>query len=162
KLPRSRRHYPADENEGSFDAYPQREPYMAKDRWTGRAPEGAKVAQVLTEIAFSDRQSDASAFLSIAKLAFVMIVTASANDEPEQWKPLLDPHVYKSLEAVISDREERGEVIDQTFIGSSKAELHDGSLVDQRARLTIRFVSELTACTKDRGGHVIEGDPVTI
>lgn len=162
QLPRSRRQNPADEDEGSFDAYPQTEPYVVKDRWAGLAPEGSKVAQVLTEIALADRHFDAGAFLSGAKVAYEMIVTAFANGEREQLKPLLDPHVYKSFETVIADREERGEVIDQTFIGIAKAELHDGSLVDHRARLTIRFVSELTACTKDRGGHVIEGDPVTI
>lgn len=162
QLPRSRRPSQTDDEESSFDAYPQTEPYVVKDRWAGLAPAGSHMAEVLTEIAVADRRFDAAEFLSGAKLAYEMIVTAFAKGERETLKPLLDPHVFKSFEAVIADRESRGETIDQTFIGISKAELQDGSLVDRRARLTVRFVSELTTCTKDRDGKVIEGDPVTI
>ncbi|MDO8290769.1 MAG: Tim44/TimA family putative adaptor protein [Parvibaculum sp.] len=163
QLPRPRGQQPAkDEDESSFDAYPQTEPYVVKDRWAGLAKEGSPLAGTLTEIAVADRRFDAPAFVSGAKLAYEMIVTAFAKGERATLKPLLDPHVYASFESVIAEREARGETIDQTFIGITKAELHDGSLVDRRARLTIRFVSELTACTKDREGKVIEGDPVTI
>lgn len=161
QLPRARRPK-TDEDEQSIDAYPQTEPYVVKDRWAGLAPQGSPLAETLTEISLADRHFDAKDFVTGAKAAYEMIVTAFANGERETLKPLLDTHVYKSFESVIADRQSRNETIDQTFIGITKTELHSAELTGTRARLTLRFVSELTACTKNADGVVIEGDPVTI
>jgi len=161
QLPRA--HRPKqDEDEPSFDAYPQTEPYVVKDRWAGLAPQGSPLAETLTEIALADRYFDAKDFITGAKAAYEMIVTAFAKGERETLKPLLDAHVFKSFDGVIADRQSRGETIDQTFIGITNTELQGAELVGHRARLTLRFVSELTACTKNAEGVVIEGDPVTI
>lgn len=161
QLPRPRRLKP-DEDEQSFDAYPQIAPYVVKDRWAGLAPQGSPLAETLTEIAQADRYFDAKEFITGAKAAYEMIVTTFAKGERETLKPLLDDHVYKSFEAVITDRQSRHEIIDQTFIGITKTELQAADLAGNRARLTLRFSSELTACTKNAEGVVIEGDPVTI
>lgn len=165
QLPRPRGQKPADDQadeESSFDAYPKIPPYVVKDPWNGMVKEGSPLAATLTEIALADRRFDAGAFISGAKVAYEMIVTAFAKGERDTLKPLLAPHVFESFAAVIKDREAAGQVIDQTFIGISKAELQGGSLQGTKARLSVRFVSELTSCTKDRDGKVIEGDPVTI
>ena len=146
----------------SFNPYPQTEPYVVKPRWGGLVPEDSPIAQTLTEISLADRHFDAQAFMSGARAAYEMIVTAFAKGDRATLKPLLAEHVFSSFEGVIKGREERGEIIDQTFIGITKAELEDASLVDHRARLTVHFVSELTACTKNKDGVVIDGDPVTI
>jgi predicted lipid-binding transport protein (Tim44 family) len=152
----------ADADISGIDAYPQREPYVVKNRWAGVAAEGSPVAQTLTEIALADRRFDAEAFMSGARAAYEMIVTAFARGERKTLKPLLDEHVFKSFEEVIAGREARGEAVDQTFIGIASAELADANLAGRRARLTVRFVSELTSCVKNRDGVVVEGDPVTI
>ncbi len=151
----------ADDN-ATFGASSQRLPHVAKDRWGGLVPNGSPMAQTLSNIAQLDRHFDLPDFMSGARAAYEMIVTAFANGERATLKPLLADHVYQGFEGVIAGREERGETIDQTFIGISKADLHQADLADHRARLTIRFVSELTACTKNSDGIVIEGDPVTI
>ncbi|MCE9648086.1 MAG: Tim44/TimA family putative adaptor protein [Parvibaculum sp.] len=152
----------ADTDISGIDPYPQREPYVVKNRWAGVAAEGSAIAQSLTEIALADRRFDAEAFMSGARAAYEMIVTAFARGERKTLKPLLDEHVFKSFEEVIAGREERGETVDQTFIGITGADLADANLTGRRARLTVRFVSELTSCVKNRDGVVIEGDPVTI
>lgn len=152
----------AADGNATFGAYPQRPPYVANDRWGGLVPEGSPIAQTLSDIAQIDRHFDLQEFMSGARAAYEMIVTAFANGERATLKPLLADHVYQGFEGVIAGREERGETIDQTFIGISKADLYQADLADHRARLTIRFVSELTACTKNNDGIVIEGDPVTI
>ncbi len=163
RLPGHNRPRPADANDdSSFDPYPQTEPYVVKPRWGGLVPEGSPIAQTLTEISLADRHFDAEGFMSGARAAYEMIVTAFAKGDRVTLKPLLADHVFQSFDGVIKGREERSETIDQTFIGITKAELHDASLVDRRARLTVHFVSELTACTKNKDGVVIEGDPVTI
>ncbi len=161
QLPRARRPM-ADEDEQSFDAYPQTPPYVVKDRWAGLAPQGSPLAETLSEIARADRHFDARDFVTGAKSAYEMIVTAFADGDRDILKSLLDAHVYKSFEGVIADRQSRQETIDQTFIGITKTELHGAELTGTRARLTLRFVSELTASTKNAEGVVIEGDPVTI
>ena len=161
QLPRARPPK-VDEDEQSFDAYPQTPPYVVKDRWAGLAPQGSPLAETLSEIASADRHFDAKDFVAGAKSAYEMIVTAFADGDRDILKSLLDAHVYKSFEAVIADRQSRNETIDQTFIGITKTDLHGAELTGTRARLTLRFVSELTACTKNAEGVVIEGDPVTI
>ncbi len=152
----------APETGGAIDPYPQREPYVVKDRWAGIAPEGSPLSQTLTEIALADRRFDAEAFLSGARIAYEMIVTGFAKGDRKALQPLLDEHVLKSFEAVIAGREERGETVEQNFIGISNAVLTAATLEQKRARITIKFTSELTSCVKNRDGVVIDGDPVTV
>lgn len=151
-----------DADQSGIDPYPQREPYVVTNRWVGIAPEGSELAATLTAIAALDRRFDAEAFLSGARAAYEMIVTAFAQGDRKTLEPLLDTYVYKSFEGVIAGRETRGETVEQTFIGISKAELAGAKLEDRRARLTVRFTSELTSSVKNRDGVVIEGDPVTV
>lgn len=132
------------------------------DRWAGIVPEGSALSQTLTEISLADRAFDAGAFLSGARMAYEMIVTAFARGDRQTLQPLLDEHVFKSFSDAVADREAKGETVEQTFIGIDKAELTGASLEGSRARLTVRFMSELTSCVKNRDGIVIEGDPVTI
>jgi predicted lipid-binding transport protein (Tim44 family) len=152
----------SDTDQSGIDPYPQREPYVVKNRWAGIAPEGSDLAASLNAIAAADRRFDAEAFLSGARAACEMIVTAFAQGDRKALMPLLDPDVYRSFEGVIEGREARGEHVEQTFIGINKAELVAATLQDRRARLTVKFVSELTSAVKNKEGVVIEGDPVTV
>jgi predicted lipid-binding transport protein (Tim44 family) len=163
QLPGRSRSRSADvDDDSSFDPYPQTAPYVVKPRWGGLVPEGSPLAQTLTDISAVDRHFDVEAFMVGARSAYEMIVAAFAKGDRATLKPLLAEHVFQGFEGVIKGREARGETIDQTFIGITKAELEDASLADRRARLTVHFVCELTACTKNSDGVVIEGDPVTI
>ncbi|HEX7775056.1 MAG TPA: Tim44/TimA family putative adaptor protein [Parvibaculum sp.] len=153
---------PADADQSGIDPYPQREPYVVKSPWAGIAPEGSDLAASLSAIAAADRRFDAEAFLSGARAAYEMIVTAFAEGDRKALTPLLDDHVYRSFEGVIAGRETRGEHVEQTFIGIGKADLVAASLADRRARLTVKFTSELTSSVKNKDGVVIEGDPVTV
>lgn len=151
-----------DEEEAGVDAYPNREPYVVKDRWAGLVQPDSAIAHRLTEMALVDRTFDIASFLSGAKVAYEMIVTAFAKGDRPGLKNLLDASVYASFDAAIKAREEKGERIDQSFIGIERAELTDAALERNTARLTIRFTSELTSSTKNKDGIVVEGDPVTI
>lgn len=150
------------EEEETVEAYPDREPYVVKDRWAGLVKPDSDLAHRLTEMALVDRHFDIEEFLSGAKVAYEMIVTAFAKGDRATLKNLLDNAVYASFEGVIKAREEQGQTVDQSFIGIERAELSDAALDGNIARLTVRFASELTSCTKNKDGVVIEGDPVTI
>jgi predicted lipid-binding transport protein (Tim44 family) len=150
------------EEEGAIDAYPNREPYVVKDSLGGLVKPDSTLGHILTEMALVDRTFDAAAFLSGAKVAYEMIVTAFAKGDSSTLKNLLDPAVFASFDAAIKARTEKGETIEQSFIGIERAELTDAALEGTVARITIRFASELTSSTKNKDGVVVEGDPVTI
>lgn len=131
-------------------------------RWRGIAEEGSPLAASLDAIADADRHFDAEAFLSGARSAYEMIVTAFAAGDRATLKPLLSEDVYRSFDAAIEAREKQGLTVAQSFIGIEKAVLTDAALSGSRTRLTVSFRSELTSCTKNSDGVVVEGDPVTV
>jgi len=151
-----------DEDESAPDAHPNREPYAVKNRWDGLVKPDSDIAHRLTEMALIDRNFDIAEFLSGAKVAYEMIVTAFAKGDRATLKTLLDSAVFTSFEAAIKTREGKGETVEQSFIGIERAELAGAALEGDAARLTVRFGSELTSCTKNADGVVVEGDPVTI
>lgn len=131
-------------------------------RWRGIAEEGSALAGKLDQVASLDRYFDGDEFLAGARAAYEMIVTGFAAGDRDTLKPLLSADVFKSFEAAISDRESKGLTIDQSFIGIDKAKIADAGISGSRIRLTVSFRSELTSCTKNADGVVLEGDPVTI
>ncbi len=137
------------------------QPEPAARRVAGVEP-GSAMAQQLTELTLADRNFDAANFLEGAKLAYEMIVTAFAAGDTAALKPLLAKDVFASFDAVIEARKDRGETVDMTFVGLKKAEFVKALAEDRHARVTVRFVSEQTSCTKNTDGVVIEGDPVTV
>lgn len=133
-----------------------------RNRWRGIAEDGTPLADALTAIAAQDRGFDAEAFLGGARAAYEMIVTGFARGDRATLKPLLSDDVYRSFESAISAREKDGLIVSQSFIGIGKAAITGASLEGSRTRLTVSFRSELTSCTKNSDGVVVEGDPVTV
>ena len=103
-----------------------------------------------------------SHFLQGARVAYEIIVTAFAEGNRRTLKDLLSPEVYDGFSAAITEREARGEQIDQSFVGIKSADLVEAELKSGIAQLTVKFVSELISATRDRAGEVISGDPKRI
>lgn len=116
------------------------------------------VQQGLLEILHQDATFDPQHFLQGAKAAYEMIVTAFAEGNRRMLKDLLDADVYEGFVAAITDREGRGEQIDQSFVGIEKADIVEADLNKGAASITVRFVSQLISATRDRGGEIISGD----
>jgi len=144
---------PGNDQEAPHDAAPAKIPGVTT---------GSPLAQSLARLTQEDRHFEANEFLGGAKLAYEMIVTAFAGGDSATLQPLLGPEVFESFNGVIKAREERGDVVDMTFVGLRSAEFVEASLEERRARVTVRFVSELTSSTKNNEGVVIEGDPITV
>lgn len=126
------------------------------------APEGSPLAQKLTELSLADRRFDPENFMAGARIAYEMIVTAFAAGDRDTLQPILGRDVFDSFDNVISGREARGETVEMSFVGLRSADLTDAGVSGDNARVTVRFVSELTSSTKNSDGVVIEGDPVTV
>lgn len=131
-------------------------------RWRGIAEEGSALAAKLDDVAAADRSFTGESFLSGARMAYEMIVTAFAAGDRDSLEPLLSDDVYRSFEGAITDRETKGLAVEQSFIGIDKAKITDASLAGSRLRVTVSFKSDLTSCTKNADGVVVEGDPVTV
>lgn len=117
------------------------------------------VAGALVEIVKVDTAFDPDGFLRGARQAYEMIVTAFAEGNRKTLKDLLSKDVFEGFIAAISEREARGEVIDQSFVGISKADIVEAELKNGVASVTVRFLSQLISATRDRAGVVVNGDP---
>lgn len=129
------------------------------DRWKGIAPAGSPIAQGLDAIAAEDSSFDAQHFLTGARAAYEMIVTAYAGGDRRALKNLLSPEVYEGFEAAIREREGKGETVETRFVSIDTAEIIGAEQRGGVAQITVRFVSQLISATRDRAGTVIDGSP---
>lgn len=131
----------------------------AEARIRSLAGANADVERGLLDILRFDPQFDPEHFLRGAKQAYELIVTAFAEGNRKLLRDLLSREVYDSFASAIADRESRGEQVDQSFVGISRADIVDADTKDGLASVTVRFVSQLITATRDRGGAVVAGDP---
>lgn len=133
------------------------------DRHAGIAPAGSPIARGLDAIMAADTTFDAKHFLAGARSAYEMIVTAYAEGDRKTLRNLLGREVYEGFEAVIREREGRGETTETRFVSIDTAEITAAELRGKTAQITLRFVSQLVSATRDRSGKVIDGsaDKVT-
>jgi len=123
----------------------------------------ADVRRGLLDIAKVDAAFDTEAFIRGARQAYEMIVTAFAEGNRKFLKTLLGPGAFQDFDTAIKERETRGEQVDQSFVGISKADIVDSELTkDGNAHVTVRFVSQLISATRDKAGAVLSGDPQKI
>src|SRR3984885_9832107 len=127
------------------------------DRHAGIAPAGSPVARGLDAILAADQSFDAKHFIAGARSAYEMIVMAYAEGDRKTLKNLLGREVYDGFEAVIREREARGETAETRFVSIDTAEITAAELRAKIAQITLRFVSQLVSSTRDRNGNVIDG-----
>jgi predicted lipid-binding transport protein (Tim44 family) len=121
-------------------------------------PQDSRALGPLREIAAVDPNLDIASFLKGAKVAYETIVTAYAHGDRAVLRNLLSHEVYDSFNAIINQREDRGETTEFSFVGISSADVTDAHLAGSIAHITVRFVSELMTAVRDRSGTVVEGD----
>jgi predicted lipid-binding transport protein (Tim44 family) len=132
------------------------------DRWKGIAEPGSRVALGLDEIARAEPSFDAGIFVSGAKAAYEMIVTAFAQGDRKTLKDLLSREVYDGFERAIVERERRGERVETTFVSIDKAEIIGVEVRGTNAQVMVRFLSKLITATRDASGAVVDGSPDTV
>ncbi|RXZ64420.1 Tim44/TimA family putative adaptor protein [Pelagerythrobacter rhizovicinus] len=115
------------------------------------------VERGVQEIAAADRYFDLTAFLEGAKGAYAMVLEAFWTGDRETLKELCDDDVYAGFDAAIAAREEAGETLDNRLIRIEDATIHSASLDGRRARIAVKFISDVAAVTRDSEGNVIAG-----
>jgi predicted lipid-binding transport protein (Tim44 family) len=133
------------------------------ERYAGFASPGSAVARGLDSIVAADRNFDVKQFIAGARAAYEMIVTAYATGDRRSLKGLLERDVYDGFEAVIRQREARGETVETRFVSIDASEIINAQLRGRTAQITLRFVSQLVSATRNRNDNVIDGsaDSVT-
>ncbi len=127
------------------------------DRYAGIAPPGSAVARGLDAIAAADKGFDAKHFVTGARAAYEMIVTAYAEGDRRALRDLLGREVYDGFDQVIRERESRGETAETRFVSIDVSQITGAELRGKTAQITLRFVSQLVSATRDRNGEVIDG-----
>jgi predicted lipid-binding transport protein (Tim44 family) len=129
------------------------------DRWKGIAQPDSAIARGLDAIAAEDKTFEPKHFLGGARAAYEMIVTAYAEGDRRTLKNLLARDVYDGFEAVIREREIRGETVETRFVSIDSTDIIGAELRGKIAQVTIRFVSQLVSVTRDKNGVVKDGNP---
>ncbi len=100
-------------------------------------------------------------FLGGARQAYEMILMAFERGDLGAVRPFLSDAVAEAFQSVIDRRKQNGQTVEAEFLGTRETTLvtADFDAATREAEVTIRFVGELTAATRDADGNVIEGDP---
>src|SRR5579872_745171 len=88
----------------------------APDRWKGYAEPGSKAAAGLDAIVGADPSFTPASFLSGAKSAYEMIVTAFARGDRAALANLLAPDVLDNFTRTIDARADRGETMETSLV----------------------------------------------
>lgn len=122
------------------------------------AAEGTEINKGLRAVRDADPSFNPAEFLDGAKMAYEMIVTAFADGDRKTLKNLLSKEVSDGFAAALNERDMRGERVESSFVGISKAEFADAEMKGTEANITLRLVSQLISATIDKDGKVVDGD----
>src|SRR5215831_17394986 len=118
-------------------------------------------SRALLDIKLADRSFDTERFLTGARAAYEMIVTAFARGERDSLRPLLSDEVFETFDREIRAREAKKERVDFTFLSLKSARITDAEVKAQTAEVTVTFQSEVMLAGYDPSGALIEGDAKT-
>ncbi|SRR5579885_1072606 len=116
------------------------------------------VGRALLDIKLADRTFETAHFLSGARKAYEMIVTAFARGDRSALKPLLSEEVFSAFESGIAAREQQHQSMSYTFVGLKDARIVHAALKGQTAEITVSFDAQFISATTSQDGKVVEGD----
>lgn len=119
---------------------------------------GSPLDAGLTQIKVADPSFDPDDFLSGARVAFEMILSAYAAGDTAALKPLLSPEVFSNFSQSIRDREQAGETMELNLVGITSADLVEAYMAGRTAHVTVKFVSEQASVIRDEQGEIVDGD----
>ncbi|PZX18980.1 putative lipid-binding transport protein (Tim44 family) [Palleronia aestuarii] len=128
---------------------------------TDHVEDGSESAKALASMKMAEPGFDVGEFLSGARGAYEMILSAFEKGDISGVRELLDPDVAEAFDAVIADREEKGLTVQSEIVGVRDVELYRASYGRDThlAEITVRFLAELTAVVRNAEGEIVEGDP---
>lgn len=130
----------------------------ASDESMGITP-NSPLAQSLTEIQLIDRNFNPQYFLSGARQAYEMIISAFANGDRETLRPLLHDDVYTQFDQAIAEREAENQSMETELVRMGDVRITAATLTETMAEITIKFSVELISAVRNADGAILQGHP---
>lgn len=115
------------------------------------------VERGVREIASVDNRFDLTSFLEGARGAYEMVLEAFWTGDRETLRELCDDDVFEGFSAAIDEREKAGHTLQNSLIRVEETRIHSASLDGRMARISVLFVADIAAVTRDKDGNVIAG-----
>ncbi len=129
----------------------------AAERWKGFAEPGSAVAEGFDAIAAVDRGFAPDGFLSGARSAYEMVVTAFAAGDVATLRRLLAPDVLANFDRAIRARLAAQQTVTTTLVSIDSADFVEARLAGSIATVAVRFAAKLASATRDASGALVEG-----
>jgi len=145
-------------------AAPVKDTVVSLPERAAQAGAGATItplARALLDVKLNDRSFDTERFVTGARAAYEMIVTAFAHGERDTLRPLLSDEVYEAFDREIRAREAKKERVEFTFLSLRSARVTGAEMKEKTAEVTVTFESEIMLAGYDPSGALIEGDAKT-
>ena len=115
--------------------------------------------QSLKKIKEVESSFSVSQFVSGAKKAYEIILMAYEKGDLEVLETHLENDVYKDFESVVTDRANKGYIVEASFIGVREIRIKNVHLDMEKkfAEITVFFKCELTSTVRDKENNIIEG-----
>jgi len=105
----------------------------------------------------ADSSFDVARFLDGAKAAYRMILEAFWRGDEDELSSLTAPDVREAFAAAIAARREAGHTLDNRLISIESARIEAAQLQGKTALITVNFIADIAAVTRDADGNVIAG-----
>jgi len=115
------------------------------------------LAGIMQQIKILDPTFDEKAFLQGAKSAFTMIVEDFAKSDMSRITRLLGPDVLPRFQHAIETRRAAGQIMEAKVVSIKEASVETARLVEAKALITVRFVSQQENVLRDANKQVIGG-----
>ena len=129
----------------------------AEARWSGVADKGGAGWSGLDAIALGDPTFDGLAFLSGARRAYEMIVTAFARGDRAALRPLLSDATFAGFESEIARREVAGETLETAIVAIDGMKVVSAQAQPGLNEIVVHIEARLLQIRRDRDGQTIEG-----
>ena len=101
-------------------------------------------------------------FLKGADAAYEKIITAFSKGDKNNLKSLLGKKIYENFSDAIDERNKNKIKSETTFIGVKSSKISEFVKEDNIFKITVKFVSEMIICLKDKDNKIVEGNPDVI
>ena len=116
------------------------------------------LAETFVSMRALDREFTPDEFLTGARMAYEMVITAFTKRDRDTLKMLLSAPMFKSFDLSLIDAEKEQRFNDTTLLAISKATISKAKLVGSVATITVDFVSEQIHLIRDDNNAIVEGD----
>ncbi|AUH33209.1 Tim44/TimA family putative adaptor protein [Paracoccus tegillarcae] len=125
------------------------------------AEAGSPAAEALTQMKLVEPGFGVGDFLTGAKGAYEMILMAFERGDLSDVRAFLTDPVADAFQSVIDQRKQAGQTVEAQFLGTRETSLAGATFDtrDNEGEISVQFVAEIIAATRNAEGEVIEGDP---